>query len=46
MAKWERALFQMAVVSGVFFAWLLAAEAGLLPANSRGAGVLFRWQVW
>ena len=46
MPKWERALFQMAVASGAFFAWLLAAEVGLLPANSRGAGVLFRWQVW
>lgn len=46
MQKWERTLLKMAIGSGAFFAWLLAAETGLLPADSRGDGVLFRWQVW
>ena len=46
MQKWERALLQMAGASVTFFAWLMAAEVGFLPDNSRGDGVLFRWQVW
>ncbi len=46
MQKWEDFLLQMAVASWVFFAWLITTEVGLLPANWRGAGVLFRWQVW
>lgn len=46
MQKWEKALFRMTIVSGAFFAWLIAVELGVLPANSRGTGVLFRWQVW
>ena len=46
MQKWERALHQMALGSGAFFAWLLAVETGLLLADPPGDGVLFRWQIW
>ena len=46
MQKWERALLRMTVASQAAFAWLIAADVGTLPANLRGDGVLFRWQVW
>lgn len=46
MQKWERALLRMTVASQAAFAWLIAADVGMLPANLRGDGVLFRWQVW
>lgn len=46
MQKWEKVLFQMTVVSGAFFVWLISVDVGMLPANFRGGSVLFRWQIW
>lgn len=39
-------LLRLSVFCWIFFAGLLAAELGLLPASWRGEGVFFRWQVW
>lgn len=46
MKRFEKSLLQTAIGSWVFFTWLITIEMGLLPANWRGDGVLFRWQVW
>ena len=46
MQRLEKSLLRTAVASWAFFAWLMATEVGLLPANWRGDGVFFRWQVW
>ncbi len=46
MKTLERSLFRLTVGSWMFVAWLLSTETGLLPANLRGDGVFFRWQIW
>ncbi|GEM_PF-5483995 len=42
----DTALLRIGFVTGGFFAFLLAVEAGLLSARFRGEGVVFRWQLW
>jgi len=42
----DTALLRTGLVIGGFFAFLIAIEAGLLSARFRGAGMLFRWQLW
>lgn len=46
MKTLERWFFRLNFGCWAFVAWLLATDTGLLPANLRGDGVLFRWQVW
>jgi hypothetical protein len=46
MRKLNTALLRISLVSGGFFAFLIAIETGLVSARFRGEGILFRWQVW
>ncbi len=41
----EKSLLRLAFISWAVFAWLLAAEAGLV-SRFHVEGLFFRWQLW
>jgi hypothetical protein len=46
MNKLDTALLRIGLAFGAFFAFLIAIEAGFIPARFRGEGMFFRWQLW